>query len=128
MARIPGALGLTFGPLQSISLTSVCEYLVTLVGGSPEMGRFVGYQFQRQALTQSLSRNDTELDYRVYCGGVPRIPGMRRLVGPLRFDQSATCTWPWKRAKSSDSGLLGGMPISKTGFDLVSRPKRYQPR
>ena len=53
---------------------------------------------------------------------------MRRLVGPLRFAQSATCTWPWKGAKSSDSGLLGGMPISKTGFDLVSRPKRYQPR
>ena len=43
----------------AISLTSVCEYW--LVGGSPEMGRLVGYQFQRQALTQSLSRNDTEL-------------------------------------------------------------------
>ena len=60
---------------------------MTLVGGSPEMGmgRLVGYQFQRQALTQSLSRNDTELHYRVYCGGVPRIPGsVRRLVGPLR--------------------------------------------
>ena len=56
---------------------------------SPEKGLFVGNRFQRQALTQSLSRNNTELDYRVYYGDVPRIPGfVRRLVGPRRFDQA----------------------------------------
>ena len=96
---------------------------------SPETGLFVGNRFQRKALTQSVGRNDTEHDCCVYCGGVPRTRGtVRRLVGRLRFDQCVVCTWPWKRAKSSDSGLLGGMPISKTGFDSVSRPKRYQPR
>ena len=68
---------------------------------SPETGLFVGNRFQRQALTQSVGRNDTELHYRVYCGGVPRIRGTaRRKAGPLRFDQHATCTCPWKRAKS----------------------------
>ena len=96
---------------------------------SPETGLFVGKRCQRQALTQSVGRNDTDHDCRVYCGGVPRIRGtVRLLVGPLRFDQHATCTWPWKRAKSSDSGLLCGIPISTAGFGSVSRPKRYQPR
>ena len=51
----------------------------------PENGPTCGIPIPKQALTQSLSRNDTELDYLVYCGGVPRIPGsVRRLVGPLR--------------------------------------------
>ena len=49
--------------------------------------------FKQRALTQSVGRNDTSHDGRVYCGGVPRIRGtVRRLFGPLRFDQCVVCT------------------------------------
>ena len=58
-------------------------------------------------LTQSLSRNNTEPDYRVYYGDVPRIPGfVRRLVGPFHFDQDVAYTQPCKKGKSSDLASL----------------------